>query len=146
MKGNISAPGRAFLRFPFVPIDEQSITVVDTGNSRVTVPSALAFVLNQRTIVRNRFYQDVAEVTVTAIDTINNRLTLNDVSLLAVGHLISQPLSETRIDPQNYTVTRLNQISGVRISSQNGLAQNGIIVENSNPWEVIVTYRIEVFL
>lgn len=146
VKGNISTPGRAFLRFPFVPIDEQSITVVDTGNSRVTVASALAFVVNQRTIIRNRFYQDVAEVTVTAVDTINNRITLSDVSLIAVGHLISQPLSETRIDPQNYTVTPLNQVSGVRVAAQNGRAQNGIIVENSNPWEVLVTFRIEVFL
>lgn len=146
VKGNVSAPGRAFIRFPFVPIDEQSITVVDTGNSRVTVSSALAFVVNQRAIVRNRFYQDVAEVTVTAVDTINNRITVNDVSLLAVGHLISQPLSETRIDPQNYTVTPLNQVSGVRIAAQNGRAQNGIVVENSNPWEVLVTFRIEVFL
>ncbi len=146
VKGNISTPGRAFIRFPFVPIDEQGIIAVDTGNSRVTVTSALAFVINQRTIVRNQFYQDVAELTVTAIDTINNRITLNDVSLLAVGHLISQPASETLIDPQNYTVAPLNQVSGIRVASQNGRARNGIIVENTNPWEVLVTFRIEVFL
>lgn len=141
-KGNFGTPGRAFVRFPFVAIDEQRVLEV-TGN-QLRLTSSLSFIPNLRAIVRNDKNQDITEIMVTAINISTSQITVSDASKIQIGHLIAQTLSETRIDWQLYSASFRVGIPGVRVGEPR--SQNGILIENTTPVEVSVTARIEAFL
>lgn len=143
VKGNALDSGHAFIRFPFVPIDERLITEVDVPGRRVRVGSSLSFIPNLKAIVRTPIYQDVTEVMITLIDNTNGWLTVDDVNQMAVGQLISQIRSETLIDPELYTISFLSTANGVRVGRK---AQNGISILNENTENVVLSARVEVHL
>lgn len=143
-KGEFGIPGRAFVRFPFVAIDEQRVQEINYPTRKVRLSSSLAYIPNLRAIVRNEKNQDVTEVMVTAIDPGTNEITVSDATKIQVGHYIAQTLSETRIDWQLYVPSFKVGIPGVRIGKPR--SQNGVLIENTTPSEVSVTVRIEAFL
>ena len=143
-KGEFGLPGRAFVRFPFVAIDEQRVQDINYTTRKVRLTSSLAYIPNLRAIVRNEKNQDVTEVMVTAIDPGTNEITVSDATKIQVGHFIAQTLSETRIDWQLYVPSFKVGIPGVRIGKPR--SQNGVLIENTTQSEVSVTVRIEAFL
>lgn len=140
--GNVDFPGRASARFPFDPVDQQTITAIDVGLRRLTVASALAFT-ESRAFIVSPGYVDKLEVMVTSIDATNNYIFVDNVTGLAVGDVIIQPLNETLIDPKNYFAGILNPVDGVRITR---MYRNGIVLENNTTKEVSVTPFIRPYL
>ncbi|MEG3881050.1 hypothetical protein QT972_27165, partial [Microcoleus sp. herbarium7] len=103
----VARPGKASVRLPFLPIDPQTISAVNTTTRQVTVGATLAFVEKRRAIVQSPLYQDVSEVIVETVDNANTRLTLNSVTNISVGDIISQPDEEIEIPVECYFVDLL---------------------------------------
>lgn len=143
-KGDFGVPGQAFVRFPFVAIDEQKVQAVDLPNKTLTLGSSLAFIENSRAIVRNEKNQDVTEVKILSTDPATRQVTVDNASRILIGHYISQPISETRIPWQLYVTSFKVPISGVKIGSPR--TENGVLIQNSTSSEVEAIVRIEVFL
>ncbi|NJR25770.1 MAG: hypothetical protein HC786_28455 [Richelia sp. CSU_2_1] len=139
----VARPGKASVRLPFSPIDPQVISAVDSGNRRVTVSSALAFVEKERAIVQSSVYQDVAEVIVETVDNTNNRLTLNSVSGISIGDIIAQPDEESGIPPECYYVDLLSPNPAINIEQK---ALNGFVLSNRGTGEAIVQATVKVYL
>jgi hypothetical protein len=144
--GRVNVPGTASVRFPYDPVDPQtiiSVTAMATGTlpnrKRFTIASALTFT-KTRAYIRTALYQDVEEVIIYEIDTVNNYLYGDSISaLVTAGCTIAQPLNEQLIDPDNYFAGIVDPIAGVSISSETGKYSNGVVVENYNSQPVIVT-------
>lgn len=140
--GNYTEPGQAACRFPFTPVDAQTILVVDPGNRRVQVSSTLGFGLG-RAFVQTPLYQDVAEVLIGSTDPVNRWINLDSVTELTVGDVISQPFDELTVEPHNYFSGLLRGIDGVSVAFK---YQNGMIIQNSNPFPVLVRPFVRVFV
>ena len=140
MKGSSGELGRAFVRFPFVPVDVQDIISVNAAARQVEVAASLSFT-HSRAFVQTREGQEVREVLIAATDNTNNLLTLSDISGIEAGHRIAQPLSETRIPGAMYLASFLQPARGVKVEQ---MAENGIVLVNANPFPVSVIPRIEV--
>ncbi|NJR40719.1 MAG: hypothetical protein HC781_20165 [Leptolyngbyaceae cyanobacterium CSU_1_4] len=144
--GQVNAPGTASVRFPYDPVDPQTITAIASmptaalpNRKRFTIASVLTFT-KTRAYIRTPLYQDVEEVIIYEIDATNNYLYGDSTSpLVTAGCTIAQPLNEQVIDPDNYFAGIVDPIPGVSISSENGKYFNGVVVENYNPQPVIVT-------
>ena len=137
IKAATATVGRVFQRFPIVPaFAPQTITAVNTGLRRIAVASALSFTVGQRIFIQTSRYQDVVESVIESRDTTNNFLFLGSVTDIQVGHLASQPFSETTIAPSSYVAGILEEVNGVRAEQK---AANGIVLTNANPFDVIVT-------
>lgn len=145
VRGRVDTPGRAFIRFPFVPIDERRILEVDEPGKRVRVDTALSFLQNVTAVVRKPTYQDVTEVLIRLVDPATGWMTLSDVRRIEVGHLISQvqPGNETLISPSNYVASMTTPTANIRIAQK---AQNGLLIENSSADQILVTPKVEVYL
>lgn len=134
--------GRAFQRFPIVPaFAPQIITVIDTGTKRLSVSSALSFTVGDRVFVQTSKYQDVVEAVLVSRDTTNNYLFLSSVAGISVGHMITQPYSETEIAPSSYIAGMLEEVTGVAIEQK---STNGIVITNSNPYDVVINPYVTV--
>lgn len=140
--GNIDNPGSITVRFPYDPIDQQIITAIDVPSKRLTVASALSFT-RQRAFITTPLYQDKAEVVIQSLDFVANTITVDNVSLISVGDIITQPLNELWIDPANYFAGLLNQMNRVQVALK---YQNGLVIENRNPVAVLVRPFVRVFL
>ncbi|MFQ3629286.1 MAG: hypothetical protein SNJ81_17135, partial [Cyanobacteriota bacterium] len=140
--GNVDFPGTASARFPFDPVDQQTITEIDTNLRRLTVASALSFTESRAFIVSSG-YADKLEVMVLSIDTTNNYIFVDNVTGIVIGDVITQPLNELLIDPQNYFAGFIDPVDGVQIRA---IYRNGIVLENNASKEVSVTPFIRVFL
>jgi hypothetical protein len=140
--GNVDQPGKASVRFPFDPIDQQVITAIDTGLKRLTVASSLSF-SKQRAFITTTLYQDIAEVIIKDIDNTNGYLFVDNVTGISVGNIIQQPFNELVISPANYFAGLLNQIDKVAIAQK---WANGLVIENRNPVPVIAQPYIRVYL
>ncbi|MGB3203617.1 MAG: hypothetical protein WBB28_01375 [Crinalium sp.] len=140
--GYTSQPGKASVRLPFVPIDTQRIVAVNTNYNWITVESCLSF-RKERAFVHTEFYQDVAEVIVYGTDPLNNTLVVNSAIGIEPGNFISQPLTETRIDPSNYFAKLLNTIANVSVKYK---YSNGLVIENNNYYSVECRPCIRVYL
>lgn len=134
--------GLASVRFPFEPIDQQKIIQHSKADKSVTVASILGF-SRGRAIIQNSAYQDVGEVLVRDIYPSTNTIIIDDASLINNGYIISQPRSETIIDPSVYLVTFTVPIEGVRVLVK---AQNGVLLENTNDEAVFAEPLIQVFM
>ena len=129
--------GRVFQRFPIVPtFAPQTITAVNSGLRRLTVASALSFTVGQRIFIQTSRYQDVVESVIESRDTANNFLFLASVTGIEVGHVASQPFSETFVPPSSYVAGVLEELNGVRVEQK---AINGIVLTNSSPFDTVVT-------
>lgn len=139
----VSRPGNATVRFPFDPIDAQRILAIDVANKRVTVASALAFVANARAVVQTQDWQDVGEPLISAVDTVNNLITLSSVTGIAVSDIIAQPESgsEVNIPSRLYNVKMASTSAGLGVSYK---ATNGFNLSNSGPEAVSVTPIVQV--
>lgn len=134
--------GRAFQRFPIVPaFAPQIITAIDTGTKRLSVSSALSFTVGDRVFVQTSKYQDVVEAVLVSRDTTNNYLFLSSVAGISVGHLITQPYSETEIAPSSYIAGMLEEVTGVNVEQK---STNGIVITNSNPYDVVINPYVTV--
>lgn len=140
--GNVTFPGRASARFPFDPIDQQTIAAIDTSLRRLSVTSALSFAESRAFIVSQR-YEDKLEVIVRSVDPTNNFIFVDNVTGIVVGDVIIQPLNEQLIDPKNYFAGIINPVDGVRIVRK---YRNGIVLENNTTRPISVTPFIRVFL
>lgn len=140
--GNVDFPGTASARFPFDPVDQQTIAAIDTNLRRLTVASALSFT-ESRAFIVSPGYVDKLQVMVASIDTTNNHIFVDNVTGIAVGDVIIQPLNELMIDPQNYFAGFIDPVDGVRVTR---IYRNGIVLENHTDREVSVTPFIRVFL
>jgi len=140
IKGSTGELGRAFVRFPFVPVDVQDIISVNAAARQVEVAASLSFT-HSRAFVQTKTGQEVREVLIAAVDNTNNLLTLSDISGIEVEHRIAQPLSETRIPGAMYLASFLQPARGVKVEQ---MAENGIVLVNANPFPVSVIPRIEV--
>lgn len=139
--GNIDQPGRASVRFPFTPVDQQRITEVDPALVRIRVNSSLAFTKG-RGFVQNTLYQDIAEVLVKDKQDNLGYLYLDKVTNLEVGHVFSQAEDEMLVSPRCYLPTLLNPVDNVAIA---GWYENGLVIENFNPFPVQVQPAIRVY-
>lgn len=138
--GNVDTPGQVSVRFPFDPIDQQTITAIDVPTKRLSVAATLSFI-KARAFIITTLYQDKAEVLITSIDTTNNYLFVDNVSLISVGDVITQPQNELFVPPDNYFAGLLTEISGVRVAEK---YLNGIVLENRNPVAVVARPFIRV--
>ena len=143
--GSAELPTYASARFPFDPIDSQTITVVDAPNNKVTVGSVLSYSLG-RSIVRTDLNQDVTEAAIVSIDQVGNTLTLETVVGISVGNIISQPLNELLIDPANYQVLITDPVIGVDPARLKSKYKNGVRIQNWNLTAVTVTPAIRINL
>lgn len=139
--GNIDQPGRASVRFPFTPIDQQKIIEIDVAQARIKVNSSLAFTKG-RGFVQNTLYQDIAEVIVRDKQDNLGYLFLDKVTNLEVGHIFSQAQDEMLVSPRCYLPTLLNPVDNVAIA---GCYENGLVIENLNPFTVQVQPAIRVY-
>lgn len=142
VQGNVDQPGRTSARFPWDPLEQMVVTAINAGLKRVTVDAALSF-SKDRAFIISPLYQDKAEVLIENIDTGNGYLFVSDVSQIAMGDTIAQPLNELFVDPQNYFAGILNPVDGVQIVQK---YTNGVVIENKNPFPVIVRPYIRVYL
>ena len=141
-------PAYASARFPADPIDTQSIRGIMPGagtTGKLAVSSALSFFLG-RAIVRTSTNQDVAEQIITDIDLVQNLITLDSIAGVSIGCVIFQPANELIIDPDNYQVLSIDQITGVAPAKIGSKYRNGIRFENQNPFPVVITPAVRVYL
>jgi hypothetical protein len=141
-------PAYASARFPADPIDSQkilSITPSAGTTGKIGVSSALSFFLG-RAIVRTSTNQDVAEQLITNIDLVQNLITLDSISGVSIGCVIFQPANELIIDPDNYQVLSIDQITGVAPAKVGSKYRNGVRFENYNPYSVTITPAVRVYL
>lgn len=139
----VARPGKASVRLPFSPIDPQSITAIDAASKRVTVNSSLAFVEKNRAIVQSPLYQDVSEVIVETVDNVNNRLTLNSITGINIGDIISQPDEEIEIPTECYYVDLLTPNPAIGVDQK---ATNGFVLSNKGSGDAIVQTTVKVYL
>jgi hypothetical protein len=139
--GNIDQPGRASVRFPFTPIDQQKILEVDPTLLRIKLGSTLAF-NRGRGFVQNIFYQDISEVLVLDKQDNLGYLYLDKVTNLEIGHVFSQAEDEMLVSPRCYLPTLLNPVDNVAIAN---CYENGLVIENLNPFPVQVQPAIRVY-
>jgi hypothetical protein len=143
----VPASSQVFARFPFVPIDTQTISAISSNTLSVT--SALSFVTGKAYIQSNvnGTVTTVTEVVVTGINTTAspNTITVASATGVSVGNTISQPVSETLIFPTNYTASTVETITGISSGSL-GKAENGVIYSNSTTQAQVVTPKITVAL
>ena len=139
--GNLTDPGRCSARFPFVPIDPQTITAIDTTNNYIAVSNSVTAFIKARAFVQSPKYEDVAEVIVLGTDPTNKRLIVDNVANISIGDTISQPQSELLVQPQNYSVDFLSTVDGVMVERK---YNNGITVRNINeiPADVVPIVRV----
>ena len=142
IKGVISNPGQASVRFPFLAIDSQTIKNIFPTTNELELNSTTAFVLG-RTFVYREDYRDVAEVQVLAIDQANKRIQVDSIESIAIGHVVAQPEYETLISPDNYLAELQSPINRVLIKAK---YTNGILLENNNSFPVRVSPQIKVSL
>lgn len=137
-------PGRASVRFPFLPIDRQEITIVDAAGKRVKVASTLSFTTTKAFVqAPDPLYDEIAEVKVLSKDDATGYLTLDSVDSIAVGHTITQPRNEMLVDPKNYRAALLTTVDGVKI---NYCYTNGLELVNYTANAVRVQPCLEVHL
>lgn len=135
--------GKSIARFPFDPIDVQTIASINPlDNSVVLQSSSLSFTPGKAIIqdTRDRF---INEPLVTSVDPLNRKIFLDSVSSLVVGYRISQPASELNIDPANYLATILEVNPAVTIDT---VAQTGLVLSNGGDEPTEVTVSVGVFL
>lgn len=143
--GNLFTPGKTSVRFYYEPIDAQVIQSIDPTAKRLRmVGSVTAFIPNSRAFVTTPEFQDVAEITINTIDPANRDLYVDNVIGLVPGQVISQPLNELIIDPQNYSALLLNQaVPGLTIS---GRHTNAVEISNSTYSDQLAEVAIRPFL
>ena len=141
--GNYNRPGRASIRFPASFIDTQIINSIDVPNRRLSVNSALSFQRQRAFIWNPDTYQDVSEVVIEAIDTINNTLTISSLTGVSVGNVIGLPFNELLIDPSVYSAELAMPLANVQISQK---TRNAIVITNTRNEPVQVTPLIRPFL
>jgi hypothetical protein len=136
--------GQVFVRFPWVPIDTQTISAISTNT--LSVSSALSFTPGVA-FIQTASGAVITEVVVVSTNTSNNPNTITVASAtgLAVGHTIAQPFSQTLVLPTNYMASTVEAITGVR-SGELGKAENGVIYSNKNTQPVTVTPKITLAL
>lgn len=139
----VARPGKASVRLPFSAIDLQTISAVNTTTRQVTVGATLAFVEKRRAIVQSPLYQDAAEVIVETVDNANTRLTLNSVTNISVGDIISQPDEEIEIPVECYFVDLLTPNPAIEIEQK---ATNGFVLSNKGTGDVSVQTTVKVYL
>lgn len=139
--GNIDQPGKASVRFPFTPIDQQRILEVDPTQNRIRVGATLAFTKG-RGFVQTVLYQDIAEVLVKDKQDGLGYLYLDNVANLQEGHIFSQPEDELIIDPSCYLASLLAEVDRVSVAAK---YSNGLVLENFNPVPVQVQAAIRVY-
>lgn len=135
--------GKSIARFPFDPIDVQTIASINPlDNSVVLQSSSLSFTPGKAIVQddRDRF---INEPSIVAVDPLNRKIFVDSISLLAVGYRISQPASELNIDPANYLATTLEVNLAVTIDT---VAQTGLVLSNGGDEPTEVTVSIDVFL
>jgi len=139
--GEASLSGVASVRFPFTPIDQQKILAIDSNTKRLTVTSSLSYKVG-RAFVQTTTYQDVAEVIIQEQNNANGYIFIDDCTGISVGDIISQPMNELLIDPPNYFYGLIRPINGLTVSEPH---RNGIMIYNSNPFDVECNPYIRVF-
>lgn len=122
---------KASVRFPFTPSAKEEITNINSPLKRLSVNSVTSFILG-KAYIHTFLYEDVSEVTITAIDQENGFLFLNNVNNISNGDYIAQPKDEMIISPANYSVGFLNPNTGAEVERK---YTNGIAIKNptSNP-------------
>jgi hypothetical protein len=140
--GNYDLPGQAAVRFPFTPKEAQTVTAIDVPSKRLTVGSTLSFDIG-RALIQTNLYQDVAEVIISSIDTVNRYLYVDNVTEISVGDVVAQPFDELLVNPHNYFAGLLRQIDGVRVAKK---YRNGVLVENSNNTAVVARPFVRVYM
>lgn len=140
----VPANGQIFARFPFAPIDVQTISAINTNTLSVT--SALSFT-SGRAFIQTPAGAAVTEVVITATNTSSspNTITLASATGVSVGNTIVQPASETLVFPTNYAVSTVETISGITAGVL-GKAENGVILGNTTGQIVTVTPKIAIAL
>jgi hypothetical protein len=142
VKAATSRVRRVFQRFPVVPsFAPQPVLSINSGLKRISVASALSFTPDMRILIQTNKYQDVVEALVTSRDTVNNFLFLSSVDGIEVGHVAFQVYSETLIPPSMYVASYLQEVNGVRVEQK---ASNGVVLTNSNPFDVEITPYVTV--
>lgn len=139
--GNIDQPGRASVRFPFTPIDQQTILEVNPTQNWIRVGSSLAF-NKGRGFVQTVLYQDIAEVLVRDKQDNMGYLYLDSVANLQPGQVFSQPEDEMIVDPTCYLASLLAEVDRVSVAAK---YSNGLVIENFNPVPVQVQPAIRVY-
>lgn len=140
----VPASGQIFARFPFVPIDTQTISAVNTNVLSVT--SALSFTPG-KAYIQNATGGTITEVVVVSINTVSNpnTITVNSGSGVLIGHTIAQPQSETLIFPTNYIASTVETITGIT-AGRLGKAENGVIYGNTTTQAITITPKITIAL
>ncbi len=142
IKGDISSPGAASVRFKFFPIDTQIISNIFPDTNELQLNSATAFSLG-RGFVYETNYRDVAEIQITDIDLPNKRVEVSDLKDIKIGNIIAQPEYEILICTANYLVELQQDIPKVKVA---GKYTNGVLLENYNDFPVRVAPSIKVNL
>lgn len=135
--------GKSIARFPFDPIDVQTIASINPlDNSVILQSSSLSFAPGKAIVqdTRDRF---INEPLVTSVDSLNRKIFVDSTDLLVVGYRISQPASELNIDPANYLATILEVNPAVSIDT---VAQTGLVLNNGADEPTEVTVSVSVFL
>jgi hypothetical protein len=132
-------PGKASVRYPYTPVDQQTIRAIAPDLNRLTVDATLSFT-QQRAFVTSEFYEDIAEVIIRQKDDLKGYLFVDDLAGLQVGQVISQPEDEFFIHPDCCEVFLLAEVDGVEFdfSSWNGVGFNNY---NPVPIQVQVALR-----
>lgn len=140
----VPANSQVFARFPFAPIDVQTISAINTNTLSVT--SSLSFTAG-RAFIQTAAGATVTEVVVVSTNTSSNpnTITLASATGVSVGNTIVQPASETLVFPTNYAVTTVETISGITAGTL-GKAENGVILGNTTGQNVTVTPKIAIAL
>lgn len=140
----VPANGQVFARFPFVPIDTETISAI-TGNV-LSVNSALSFITG-KAYIQTITGGTVTEVVVTGVNTTStpNTISVSSASGISVGHTISQPFSETLIFPTNYFPSTVETMTGI-LAGVLGKAENGAIFSNSTSNDILITPKVTVAL
>lgn len=140
----VPASGQIFARFPFVPIDTQTISNV--AGAVLSVTSALSFTPG-KAYVQTATGGTITEVVVVSVNTGSNpnTITVNSGTGVLVGHTIAQPQSETLIFPTNYIASTVETITGITAGTL-GKAENGVIYGNTTTQAITITPKITVAL
>jgi hypothetical protein len=127
--GNVDWPSFVSVRFPYDPVEQQTITEVTPATRTIKVGGSVLSFTETRAFVVSPEYADRAEVIIQSVNLSNNTMVLDRVDRIAMGDVIVQPQNELLIDPANYTAGILENIPGVRVGT---LYKNGVIIENYN--------------